>query len=341
MNELNSFSEFKRKLYIRILPILIVACLIGVFYIEKDDHLNRIVIPILIIVFGFSWLFMVKKRAFGLMEIINLIIITVIYLLKSFEIIYHDMVQNYQFTTGNSTYWTPLAFVLMFVTLKNNKGFIYALIIWLFTVSIGFSAWGDIPYQSKESLIQYYLSILVYIIFLYFARYVIASYTESEVLKKIAFQDPLTGIANRRQVYSWLEEGLENNLTISIIFIDLDHFKRINDDYGHVIGDKILKQFSSLIQDELHLGDRFGRWGGEEFIIVSYDRDEESSVLFAERLKHIIEAYSFTGVKNITASFGVATSNDQDTAELLIDHADKALYQSKENGRNRVSLYAG
>ena len=161
-------------------------------------------------------------------------------------------------------------------------------------------------------------------------------------LKKIAFTDQLTKIYNRRQ----LEGALENVLTYSqegrsygILFIDIDHFKNINDTYGHDIGDMVLvevvNQIRSLMEDD-HI---FGRWGGEEFIYLVPDVDEKSLGNFGEKVRKIIENKKFSTVNHITVSVGVTLVNSEEAPASLLKRADQAVYEAKELGRNKVVLY--
>ncbi|WP_272479971.1 GGDEF domain-containing protein [Aquibacillus koreensis] len=256
-------------------------------------------------------------------------------MLKSYEVIYFDMVVHDQTSSGRSTYWTPLIFVLVFVTLKGKKGIMYSLFLWTIPTTIAIFYWSELLPDTKETLIQYLLSCIVYIIFLFFARHIIIAYTETEMLEKLAFQDSLTNIANRRKVYQWLEETFEKNKTISVIFFDLDRFKKINDELGHVVGDKVLLELTSLVKNYLGHKDNFGRWGGEEFIIIS-DHDKKKARVLAEQLRMSIANHHFSEVGQVTSSFGVEISQKGDTAETLMKRVDQALYMAKQEGRNQV-----
>ncbi|MDL4842215.1 GGDEF domain-containing protein [Aquibacillus rhizosphaerae] len=335
---LNKFEEFKRKLYLFVLPLLIISSLISLLYIDESESLNTIILPLLASGFCVSLILIYTRKGFRYVELANLLLISLFHLLKVFEIVSLNMVTQEEVTTGNATYWTPLLFVFIFVTLKARNGWIYSLVLWALTLAIGIYYWNDIPYFGSESLIQYYLSNLVYIIFLFFARHIISAYTESEVLEKMAFYDALTGIANRRKVYQWLEESLDKDNQFSVIFFDLDYFKKINDEFGHVAGDKVLIEVSELVKRYIRSDDFFGRWGGEEFIIVSRNRDKIEALRLAEQLRKEIENHSFLLVKKVTSSFGVAVSEKGDTTESMLDRVDDVLYMAKEQGRNQVKV---
>lgn len=163
---------------------------------------------------------------------------------------------------------------------------------------------------------------------------------EKTQIKKLAEYDPLTKIYNRVKLNSLFPEifykANRYGQHFSIILFDIDHFKKINDTYGHNIGDKVLIELARLINLGLRQSDTFARWGGEEFIIVSEMSTRQETVALASRLRAEVEHYSFDVVKNVTCSFGVAEFKDGDTQTRLLERVDTALYEAKEHGRNQV-----
>ncbi len=160
------------------------------------------------------------------------------------------------------------------------------------------------------------------------------------LLEKISRTDQLTQISNRMyldetlqiQHYRYQRVGEE----CSIILLDIDYFKSVNDEYGHLIGDKILVEFASLLKASIRVGDSVGRWGGEEFLIVTPHTNLHQATILAEKLRVLINNNIFSIVKHKTASFGVSSLREGMSIELFIDEADRALYMAKESGRNRV-----
>ena len=119
--------------------------------------------------------------------------------------------------------------------------------------------------------------------------------------------------------------------------IDIDNFKNVNDTYGHSVGDSVLKELSHIVKGIVRDKDIFARWGGEEFLILANSRDLQAVEIVAEKIRQKIEAYNFTTVGKVTASFGLSSPrNEEQTFENVLEYADKALYQAKELGRNRV-----
>ena len=195
---------------------------------------------------------------------------------------------------------------------------------------------------------SWYKQLIVYIIitFLLWAmgglilRHHLETLKQKKELEKISITDNLTGLYNRHKLNEILEKEFHRARRIKypfgIIILDIDLFKDINDTYGHNVGDSVLKEISSLLNQNIRKSDTLGRWGGEEFLIIVPEGNKHKEQLLAKKLREKIEEYPFTTVKNITASFGVAKYEEGDNIDTLIKRADDALYKAKEKGRNRV-----
>ena len=154
--------------------------------------------------------------------------------------------------------------------------------------------------------------------------------------------DRLTGLHNRLKLDEVLE-GEANRAKrygsrFSIIMLDIDNFKGVNDCYGHLAGDAVLHRVAELLEENLRGTDTVGRWGGEEFLILLPRQDKITAGRVAEKLRATLADCPFTDVGAITASFGVTESIAEDTAETLVKRADEALYEAKRSGRNRVEM---
>jgi len=149
-------------------------------------------------------------------------------------------------------------------------------------------------------------------------------------LSKKANYDPLTKILNRRGVTDELnsKEGV-------ILYLDIDHFKKINDTYGHDKGDEVLKKLGEILKTSFRRSDIVGRWGGEEFIVILKNSDYDNGIELAERLRKRVEESDFNGI-NVTISIGVSKFENEKEFEKAIKKADEALYEAKNNGRNQV-----
>jgi diguanylate cyclase (GGDEF)-like protein len=159
-----------------------------------------------------------------------------------------------------------------------------------------------------------------------------------------ASQDALTGLANRLAFDQGMAEELARTqrygAPLSLIMFDIDHFKRINDRYGHPAGDKVLRSLSRLVADEVRINDLVARWGGEEFVVLVPGVDGSMACALAEKLRASIAGFVFEEVGMATCSFGVAEFAEGDDALTLIARADAALYAAKQGGRNAVRLAA-
>ena len=171
-----------------------------------------------------------------------------------------------------------------------------------------------------------------------------AAYDEIEnknkLLKEASRTDPLTGLMNRRRLFERLEEELVRakryNEPLSVAMVDIDHFKNVNDSYGHQTGDRVLKAIANQLFTNARDVDSVGRYGGEEFLILMPKTDKTGAVVYAERLRAAIESLPIEGLESyVTVSIGV-TSYSKETLLELVDKADKNLYLAKDNGRNRV-----
>lgn len=159
-------------------------------------------------------------------------------------------------------------------------------------------------------------------------------------LKEISITDPLTGIYNRLKFEQELNNEIQYffryNTTLSMIILDIDHFKEINDKYGHVMGDRVLVKLTKLLQTEIRDNDIFARIGGEEFAIILPRTGQKKAKALAERLRLLVEGYKFDYIKGITCSFGV-TEFQGDDATDFIRKVDFLLYEAKNCGRNQVA----
>ncbi|MCZ1265897.1 sensor domain-containing diguanylate cyclase [Paenibacillus tundrae] len=162
----------------------------------------------------------------------------------------------------------------------------------------------------------------------------------NDQLETMASTDLLTGLKNRRFFQDKMVESLalfrETQCVFSLLVVDIDHFKNINDTYGHPIGDLVLGNLAGLLQSVSRSTDVVARYGGEEFVIILANCDREQAVATAERYRSQVDSADW-GEYNITVSIGAATVSQEDTDQSLFQKADKALYASKTGGRNRVT----
>jgi diguanylate cyclase (GGDEF)-like protein len=166
--------------------------------------------------------------------------------------------------------------------------------------------------------------------------------TMNKELERLSLTDKLTGLFNRSKIDAAIEREIVRSQRFgqpfSLIMLDIDYFKSVNDTYGHQVGDKVLIAVSSVLSGNTRETDIVGRWGGEEFIVICPHTDDVGILNLAEGLRLKFEAYVFPVVEHKTASFGVTTYRKGDQPTEIVRRADEALYAAKNNGRNRVEV---
>jgi polar amino acid transport system substrate-binding protein len=167
---------------------------------------------------------------------------------------------------------------------------------------------------------------------------------KNKALKELARTDKLTGLYNRvkldETLISEVHRANRFNHSFGVVMIDIDYFKKVNDDFGHQVGDTVLQEFSKVLQSNARNTDILGRWGGEEFLIISTETDLAGVLTLANKLQQKIASFPFSYGEQKTASFGVSVYRENENIHEVIKRADNALYRAKKNGRNRVEKEA-
>ncbi|MGB1027710.1 MAG: sensor domain-containing diguanylate cyclase, partial [Rhodospirillaceae bacterium] len=166
--------------------------------------------------------------------------------------------------------------------------------------------------------------------------------TDQKRVEELSTTDALTGLSNRLKLDHLLEVECQRmdryGRPVSVIILDLDHFKSVNDTYGHLTGDQVLIEIAEVLQSNSRDTDHVGRWGGEEFVVICPETDGSGAQALAEKIRKRVEKTKFSVVGHKTASFGVAARLTKENPERMMGRADVALYAAKENGRNQVVL---
>lgn len=165
-------------------------------------------------------------------------------------------------------------------------------------------------------------------------------------LRSVAFKDELTQLLNRRAIHEIVSKSVElkNQKSLAIIIIDIDHFKKFNDTYGHALGDKVLVNVAHSLKQASRDYDQIARWGGEEFVIVTRDAHPDNLLAYAEKLREKVASTPIFKEDSpepifVTISLGITQSHLDERFDDALERADKALYQSKEKGRNCCTIY--
>jgi diguanylate cyclase (GGDEF)-like protein/hemerythrin-like metal-binding protein len=160
------------------------------------------------------------------------------------------------------------------------------------------------------------------------------------LLEQLASTDLLTSAWNRRHFDQSVEGEVHRSSRyghpMTLILLDIDHFKRVNDSFGHPVGDQVIREVANRIRSAIRLSDSLTRWGGEEFIILMPNTGISSATVLAERIRESIATHEFEGIGPITASLGLAEYIPSEPRDAWLDRADRAMYRAKDQGRNRV-----
>ncbi|MFP4478284.1 MAG: GGDEF domain-containing protein [Candidatus Izemoplasmatales bacterium] len=161
-----------------------------------------------------------------------------------------------------------------------------------------------------------------------------------EKLRYLSERDPLTEVYNRRTMYNILQDMVdnyeENEEPFSMIMFDIDHFKEVNDEYGHLVGDDVLKGLADLVKEEKRSDDIVCRYGGEEFFLLLPETENDNAIKVAKRLHKKIKKMDIPKVGHITVSMGVVTYQDEETIDEIVKRADDLMYEAKEDGRDTI-----
>lgn len=183
------------------------------------------------------------------------------------------------------------------------------------------------------------LTVMVFLSGLYYRLVV----NNERKLRQLATTDPLTGLLNRRSLHRWAQREIryhqKNELELAVLLCDLDHFKQVNDLFGHQTGDAVIQNFSEVLKQELRNGDYAARWGGEEFLLLLPATTANEAMVVAERIRSCLEKTSVTINDHeifTTTTIGIAELLQKDSFDQLVGRADQALYRGKGSGRNQV-----
>jgi len=221
-------------------------------------------------------------------------------------------------------------------------------VVWMSRIIIVFFNQENVKYLLEQgfSTALYYLIALI-TVSIWFSLYIWLETTQSVIkleqknseLSQLALIDNLTKLSNRHYFYHEIDFLIattnRNSTKLSMLMIDLDRFKLVNDTYGHLVGDNVLKQTAQILKNSVRATDRVYRWGGEEFIIITPETSNSQATLVADKICQNFREAHFKDIGNITVSIGLASYDSDETNEDWIKRADLALYQAKQTGRDK------
>jgi diguanylate cyclase (GGDEF)-like protein len=261
-------------------------------------------------------------------------------------------VSLYQAITN--VYWLPLGYGCAFVFLSKRaalslSALLYAStfgpILWCLHMGTVPASWpADLPAILNNVAVANLVYVVLLLAISHLRQSVRQTRAHALAMEQVAHTDLLTGLPNRRGLAEHLAVGTalaqREVQSLSVMLIDVDHFKQVNDTHGHAVGDTVLFDLAGVLAPLLRASDRIGRWGGEEFLVVVPATRLKTAADLAERLRAAVAAHAFPQGLRLTISVGVAECGMNDTVEQLLVRADTALYAAKQAGRNRVNAAA-
>jgi len=237
--------------------------------------------------------------------------------------------------------WFPMVYLMAFVLLSRRQALLFSLVylgLGLLAGFIGTLTSPPLGVSATNTALQFTLSNLAYLMLLYIFAHLRRHYAQ---MHQMAHTDALTGLTNRRAMQNKLEAELDRarrySRTFAVLLADLDHFKRVNDTYGHSVGDQVLREAGQRLSQHLRDSDSLARWGGEEFLVLVPETNLLQAQHLAQRLLESIRETPISGV-HVTLSLGVACYRQGDTVATILSRADEAMYRAKAAGRNQVML---
>lgn len=264
--------------------------------------------------------------------------------------IYYNLLSVAEEGLWPSSVWIAMVFVLAYFVFEPRTAWRVSLGIFTAFGAVGIMALAPrvaagAPIDTN-AVLQLYISQLCYLV--YFRLLILAkehalqAQSKAIWLYQLAHTDPLTGVANRRSIVEAMYRALEHhNKTkepLSLVLLDLDHFKKVNDQYGHETGDKVLVHVARLMRQNLRQDDLLGRWGGEEFVLLLSNTSLQDAQELCSRLRQVLAENPLEPLHPVSASFGIASAIPGDTTDRLISRADAAMYLSKQAGGNRIEV---
>lgn len=350
MNE-NGAGFFKLSYYRVLFPVAILGTLLG-WGIEQFVEADAETFDSVLLLGTAAWfalmglLFWKKPGKRRTLELVLCVGVAAFILVRlAYAVYFLDPDDSFGDELTEFAFWIPAFFGLKFLWFGIDAGrrTATAYLVLLALLPIPAEALGRLPVGSVYGLSMLLLasgvSIFIYHVL---GRTLIQFGAEKRAMEHLAVIDHLTGVANRRGLHNKLTEELARAQRyggrFSVLLLDLDHFKRINDQHGHQIGDQVLIEFVKVLEEECREADMMGRWGGEEFLAILPQTGAQKSAEVASRIRKAVAKHEFHDAFDVTVSIGVAECHAGEPIERLIARADEALYKAKERGRNRVKI---
>lgn len=348
-SRLDSVRDLKRAIYIVALPVVAVLGFVT-WWFERELGImpisNMVGLPLVSALALVMSVLLWFRRDVRVLELAYVVIggtYLLVTLYVSSSEAFHTDQQGFELL-ARLGYWFPPYFMLVFLVFGTRAGVIVSSGILLLAVFPGLGHFRNPSGHMPEELLllaQMYISMALVILLLGVLSAIARMQARHALaMESAANTDALTGLSNRRHLEMLIDEEIARaeryGHGLSLILFDLDHFKRVNDEHGHAVGDRVLRGIHDLFRVHIRQVDTLGRWGGEEFVVLTPEMAKGQALALAERLRGVIERHTFEGVGRLTASFGVGEYSEGDSVLSLTRRADEALYSAKQGGRNLV-----
>ncbi len=341
----DQITAIKRAVYLIALPFAAAAGVL-LFQLESGQGLRLISgvgLPLLTGLKLVLWLFF--WRRWGTFFVLELLLFADISLLLLSSLI-DSVFELSSGSVGNLAsigYWTSVLYTLAFLVFGVRYGLKLSLAVYLSAFGVWIAAvLSGVNNSGEQSLLSHlFVANGLSLLLLYAFGVLVQEQTrQAAAHKQEANTDLLTGLPNRRFLQAELEREFERAVryqqTFSVVMLDIDGFKGVNDTFGHPVGDRILQEVAELLRTQARTLDSVGRWGGEEFLLLLPELPLTRACKVAERFRLLISEHDFAHGGPVTASLGVAELSAQETLDALLARVDRTLYDAKTEGRNRV-----
>ena len=351
-DEFERFQGRKRIVYLVSLVCGILIFLLSLFLQESGDTFVQVLYPIYALLFAVVFVLVWRELLpLWMLEVMMFVTIAILIMGRlAWHFHFAGPIDKQLLVLAGGHYWAVGALVVAgFVMLDYNWGLRAGLIIIVLSITIaGISVTNDVIHGEVSTEVLVYL-LRVHLFLMLFLGLTSAATVmrqklqwaliRAEVLDQWASTDLLTDLANRRAAEQFLKKQASiagrHGRRFSVIFADVDHFKQLNDTYGHAAGDDVLAEIARILTNSVRESDFVARWGGEEFLIVAPEIAGESAYQLAERCRSEINKEPVAGYP-VTLSFGVTEFMPEDNVDKVLARADEMLYKAKAAGRNQV-----
>ena len=336
-----TWNNVQRTVYLWFGPVGVLACAAALAtQWHSMDPFDRVALPLL----ALELLLTTTALAVRVMSVAAATRVTFLcttaYFLVGLNHQFWWFVPHYQMLS-ESTFWFAVLYATAFIAFRGERAIqvcagIFAASLVICGVQLGLlGGRGQLTFRMVASCVQFLISSGVLVV----AQYAVGKLRQQlDQVRAAAYLDALTGLPNRRYAQGQLEDLLAAGRSFSLVMLDIDHFKQVNDTYGHQAGDMVLRETARVVGRHLHGTQFMARWGGEEFVLVLPGLHKREGKQLAEAARRDLYEHVFDQVGGLTASFGVSEFAAGDDLEKVMRRADAALYAAKRQGRNGVRV---